>query len=155
MIRTGNLESVRGDFQYVVNHSTPDFILLPEIYTRLGEVELLLARPKQANEAFARARQLKPDYWPAYSRWADFLIGSGKRAEAKEMVKSGLEYSPTAKGLLAQYKLLGGKPSEIVPKAIPSAHDSEAEETKPDAPQEAKGGAAPTTETTKPDDSSK
>jgi tetratricopeptide (TPR) repeat protein len=155
-IRKGTLEGVRSDYQYVLEHSTPDFILLPEIYTRTGEVELLLARPNKASEAFARARELKPNYWPAYSRWADVLIHSGKRAEAKELVKSGLEYAPTAKVLLEQYRLLGGKPSDIVPKPIPATPDPEADTaTKPDAAQGTEGSTSAITDTTKPNDSPK
>jgi len=104
-------ESARGDYGYVVNNSPPDFIMLPEIYTRIGEVELLLVHPDKANEAFAQARQLKPDYWPAYSHWAEYLMKIGRRPEAMKIVTSGLEHSPDAKVLLEQYRLLGGKPS--------------------------------------------
>lgn len=155
MLRNGRLEDVLSDYQYVVNKASPGFILLPEIYTRIGEVELLLARPNKANEAFARARKQKPDYWPAYSRWAEFLIRSGKRPEAKELVKSGLEYSPTATVLLEQYRLLGGKPSEIVAKAIPVAQGPEVEKTKPDSAPSVDGNAGPSTGTTKSDDAAK
>jgi hypothetical protein len=116
-IRRGTLEGVRGDYQYVLNNTPADFILRPEVLTRLGEVELMLANPNGANSAFANARELKPDYWPAYSHWAEFLIRSGKRAEAKQLLQTGLEYSPTAKVLLEQYRMVGGKPSDIVPKA--------------------------------------
>lgn len=155
MIRTGTLKNVRGDYQYVLDHSTPDFILLPEIYARIGDVEILLGSPNYANEAFARARKLKPDYWPAYSRWAEVLIKSGKRAEAKELVKSGLEYTPTAKVLLEQYRLLGGKPSEIVPKAIPAADNPQADEPKTGASSGIEGSTDTKMEPTKANDSSK
>lgn len=110
-------ESARGDYGYVLKTSTPDFVLLPEIYTRVGEVELLLAHPDKASEAFARARQLKPDYWPAYSHWAEFLISIGRRPEALKVVVSGLAQSPDAKVLLEQFRVLGGKPSDI-PKPV-------------------------------------
>lgn len=106
-------DSARGDFLYVIKHSTPDFILLPEIYTRVGEVELLRKNPGAANEAFAKARVLKPDYWPAYSHWAEFLMSIGRRHEALKIVASGLAYSPDAKVLREQFRLLGGKPSDI------------------------------------------
>jgi len=111
--RQGAWESARGDIGYVIDNSTPDFILLPEIYTRLGDVQLLLKKPNEANIAFAKARELKPDYWPAYSHWAEFLINIGRRPEASKIVASGLAYSPDAKVLLEQFRLLGGKPSNI------------------------------------------
>jgi len=111
--RQGAWESARGDIGYVIDNSAPDFIMLPEIYTRLGDVQLLLKKPNEANIAFAKARELKPDYWPAYSHWAEFLINIGRRPEALKIVASGLAYSSDAKVLLEQFRLLGGKPSNI------------------------------------------
>lgn len=105
--------SALGDYKYVIDHVPRDFILLPEVYTRLGEVQLLLGQHNQAQEAFEHARHLKPDYWPAYSNWAEFLIKMGKRGEALKVVTAGLEYSPNAKVLLELFKILGGKPSDI------------------------------------------
>jgi hypothetical protein len=115
--RHGLLEEARSDYRYVLNNTAVDFIMRPEVLSKLGQVELTLANPNAANSAFASARELKPDYWPAYSHWAEFLIRSGKRAEAKQLLQTGLEYSPTAKVLLEQYRMVGGKPSDIVPKA--------------------------------------
>lgn len=134
--RRGLWESARGDYGFVINNSQPDFIMLPEIYTRLGEVELLLAHTDKANEAFTQARKLKPDYWPAYSHWVEFLIKVGRRAEAFKMVISGLEQSPGAKVLLEQFRALGGKPSEI-PKQIekPNSVIEQAPTTKTNDPE--------------------
>lgn len=107
--------SALGDYKYVINHVPRNFVMLPEVYTKLGEVELLLGQPNKAQEAFAIARKLRPDYWPAYSNWAEFLMNRGKRSEALKVVTAGLEYSPNAKVLLELFKLLGGKPSDIPP----------------------------------------
>ena len=125
-------ESVQGDYLYVLNHTTADFIMLPEIYSRLGEVELLLAQPDRANDAFAKARQLKPDYWPAYSHWAEFLMKIGRRLEALKVVGSGLTYSPNAKVLLEQFRVLGGKTSDI-PK-LPEKPETQTDAVKQDEP---------------------
>ncbi|WP_153110272.1 tetratricopeptide repeat protein [Propionivibrio limicola] len=108
--RMGSLNDILNDFHYVTNQAPPDFVLLPEIYTRIGEVQLLLRAPNRANEAFARARNLKPDYWPAYSQWAEYLMQIGKRPEALKIVTSGLKHSPESKVLREQYRILGGKP---------------------------------------------
>lgn len=108
------LSTITGDIQYSISGATKGFVLLPEMLTRKGEVYLLRSLPDDANKSFAQARELKPDYWPAYSGWAEFLIYSGKTAEAKQLVKAGLEYSPNAKVLREQYRLLGGDPSKIV-----------------------------------------
>lgn len=138
--KRGTLEGVRSDYQFVIAHTTADFIMLPEIFSRLGEVELMLANPNAADKAFASARELKPDYWPAYSHWAEFLIRSGKRAEAKKLLQTGLEYSPTAKVLLEQYRMVGGKPSEIVPRA----KEPEPESDDPVPAEASTGSNAPT-----------
>lgn len=124
--RKAILESVRGDFLYVIRNSTPDFIMLPELYSKEGEVELLLGKPGDAKEAFAMARKLKPDYWPAYSHWGEFLIQNGQRSEALKIVAMGLAYSPNAKVLQAQFKALGGKPSDI-PKIAESQNSAQQE----------------------------
>ena len=102
-----------NEYQYMVTNATSDFVLLPEIYTRIGEVELRRHHPEGASRAFLRARELKPDYWPAYSRWADYLMMRGKREEALKVVRAGLEHTPNAKSLLDLYRLLGGKASDI------------------------------------------
>jgi tetratricopeptide (TPR) repeat protein len=109
----GLWEAALKDYQYVIDHVPKDFILLPEVYTRRGEVELLLGQPNRALESFSHARHLKPDYWPAYSHWAEFLMKAGKRPEALNVVIAGLEYSPRAKVLLELFKILGGKPSDM------------------------------------------
>lgn len=142
------LETVVADYGYVIANTKKDFILLPEIFTRMGEAYLLLSRFNDANVAFAKARALKPDYWPAYSQWADFLIGHGKKPEAKLVVKAGLEYSPNSKVLQEQYRLLGGKPSEIVPrvKDLPpenKADDSAARPLADEAPAGDTGAERP------------
>lgn len=107
--RRGLLNEVRIDYRYVTAAATPDFVLLPEIYSRLGEVELRLDMIRDADKSFTKARALKPDYWPAYSHWAEYLIAQGKRSEARKVVAAGLKYSPNSKVLLAQRRLLDGR----------------------------------------------
>jgi tetratricopeptide (TPR) repeat protein len=128
------LGTIIADYDYVLEHADPDFVLLPEILTRKGEVELLRSRPADANKSFARARALRPDYWPAYSAWAEFLIYLGKKAEAKAIVKSGLEYSPESRTLRDLYRLLGGNPSDVARKSKPEAPEPEVNEKVEPAP---------------------
>ena len=128
MVRRGLLENVVSDCIYVVKNTAPDFILLPEIHTRIGETQLLLGNPGAAYDSFAQARALKPDYWPAYVRWAEVLVKTKQKAEAKKLIAEGLRHAPDAKPLIDQYRLLGGDPATIRPIA---------KDTKP-----ADGGAA-------------
>jgi tetratricopeptide (TPR) repeat protein len=132
MQRNALIESALGDYGYVLNYVAPDFILLPEILTRVGEAELKLGHPDRANTAYARARQLKPDYFPAYARWIDYLIAKGQRAQAKELAREGLEYSPNAKVLQQQYRLLGGDPAQITPRQLEKMPVPEAGISQPD-----------------------
>lgn len=136
-IRQGLLESVLSDYRYVVNNVPPDFILLPEILTRIGEVEIRLSHPDVADQAFSRARELKPDYWPAYSHWIEYLIKVGRRSEALKVVRSGLSYSPNAKVLLEQYRLLGGKLADIPKPVVDKSQevDSDVVEKNPEVNQ--------------------
>lgn len=120
-VRKFHFERAVAEFKYVIDNSPKDFKLLPEVYTRKGEAELRIYDYINANKSFARARALKPDYWPAYSGWIDALIKAGRKADAKALAKQGLEHSPHARLLIEQYKQLGGNPQDIVPKAAPEA----------------------------------
>lgn len=119
--RKGLFEEILTDYNYVLDRVDADFILLPEILTRAGEAELKLSRPERASAAFARARQVKPDYWPAYSQWIEYLIAKGHREEARELARQGLEIIPEAITLQKQYRLLGGDPATVLPKPTPQA----------------------------------
>lgn len=113
--RRGLREGAVGDLNYVINNSAPNFVLLPEIFTKLGEVHLVLGNIGAAYEAFLHARELNPGYWPAYSRWVSVLIQTGQKVEAKLLVKAGLAHAPESTVLQQQYRLLGGDPADIAP----------------------------------------
>lgn len=102
----------------MVKNTDDSFILLPEILTWIGRTELLLNNPKNAGEAFAKARMVKPDYWPAYTRWAEYLQAKGFKKEALEIVRAGLQHAPEAKALNTLYRDLGGKPGDIPPPIV-------------------------------------
>lgn len=115
MERRNTLVSVVNDYQFVVKNTTPNFVMLPEVLTRMGEVYLELDDVGGAYQAFSRAREIKPDYWPAYSRWAQVLIKSGQKKEAMQLVMVGLEHAPDSEALNELYRGLGGDPSKIAP----------------------------------------
>jgi tetratricopeptide (TPR) repeat protein len=134
IIRKGMLQHSVGDFMFVINNSTPNFVLLPEIYTQLGDNYLLLGEPGAAYDAYTRARTIKPDYWPPYARWAEALVKAKQPAEAKALVAQGLRYSPEAKPLIALYRKLGGNPQEIQPIVKKVKAPDQADDASPDAP---------------------
>jgi tetratricopeptide (TPR) repeat protein len=107
MVKLAEREEAVRDLEFVIRNSPSDFIMLPEIYTKMGEVQLDLQRTQGAQISFAKARTMKRDYWPAYFHWAEFLRASGKRDEARALVVEGLSYSPDAKPLQGLLKELG------------------------------------------------
>jgi hypothetical protein len=76
-----------------------NYVLAPEIFTYVGRTHLLLNEPNEANESFAKARQIKPDYWPAYSWWASYLAAHDAKGQARTVVKEGLKHAPNSKTL--------------------------------------------------------
>lgn len=119
------------EYMYVINHATPDFVLLPEIWTRIGEASLLAGDVGDALTAYERARRIKPDYWPAYTQWAEFLVTIKKTQEAKELVGQGLRYAPNSRPMLDLYSRLGGDPTAISPSSAPAPAE------KADGPEDA------------------
>jgi len=106
-IRNYLLESSLGEFDYVINIAPPDFILLPEMFTKKGENLLRLKKPSQAVQEFMRAIELKPDYWPPYASLSDYYKEIGDIAKARETLAKGLEYSPDSKSLKTRLTELG------------------------------------------------
>ena len=118
-VRKATRDYAIDDMKYVVQNTTADFIMLPEIYSKIGEVLLSLQRPQEAREAFAKARSLKPDYWPPYFHWANYLRQIGQKAQARETAEEGLSYAPQSKSLRSLLTELGGDPATVQPRAAP------------------------------------
>ena len=124
---------VIADLQYVTRNSRPDFIMLPEVYARIGEVELLRNNPAAAAEAFDRARKLKPDFAPAYTHWARAQAKSGKRNEALALLREGLGHAPDSVPMRNLFKELGGNPSTLPAALAKPTGDAPAAAAKPGA----------------------
>lgn len=97
--RQGLLTSALGEFQFVIRVMPEDYVLAPEIYTYVGRTYLLKEEPLQAESAFAKARAVKPDYWPAYSWLALWLGHHGQRDRARQIVDEGLAHAPGSRTL--------------------------------------------------------
>jgi tetratricopeptide (TPR) repeat protein len=113
-------EAALGDLYYVIQNSQPNFIMLPEIYTKIGEVKVALKRINEAADAFASAWTIKPDYWPAYYHWAEYLRRTGQKQKAREVVEDGLSHAPDAKALVELLRTLGGDPAAVRPRQTAS-----------------------------------
>ena len=115
-------ERASKDYLYSLDNSAADMPLVPEILVRLGEAYLKIGQTSDAQAAFERARRVKPDYWPAYSRWIEVLISLNLRTQARDLATEGLSHAPDSAVLQRQFKALGGDPSLI--KAVAVAGDA-------------------------------
>ena len=120
LARKHNLEGAVGEFNYVIENTPPNFIMLPEVFRMRGDAQLKLSRLADANESYAVARRLKPDYAPAYINWADELIRTGLKKSALALLESGLRVAQDSKELRASYAKLGGNAEAFI-KALPPA----------------------------------
>lgn len=103
-------KQIVNEYLYVVQNSTPNFIMLPEIWARIGEASLLAGDIGGAMDAYAKARSIKPDYAPAYEQWAEFQLSYGRRDDARALVDEGLQQIPDSKALLELRRKLGPAP---------------------------------------------
>lgn len=123
--RNGRLLGAIGDLEYVVRNATADFPLLPEVFYRIGEIQLLVGNQAAAKEALDAAIQHKPDYWPAYLLWADELAKAKLNREAASYLELGLRQSPDSPQLRKAYRALGGDPQAFVA-ALPASAPGQA-----------------------------
>lgn len=100
------LEWAIKDCQYVVGYAPPDFVLLPEIHTRIGDLLVLLKRDGEAIPHFERSKSLKADYWPPYLRLSDIQLRIGRRQAAIDVLNEGLGHVPGEPRLLAALERL-------------------------------------------------
>jgi len=101
------LHKAIDDCKYVVANTGADFVLLPEIYLRMGEYYEQLGQPAPALWHFERSQQTKPDYWPAYLRMAQLQAKLGRRAAAVATLSEGLKQAPQQAQLQAELARIG------------------------------------------------
>ena len=105
-----------SEFDYVIERSSEDFVLLPEILTKKGENLFRLNRAPVALLVLERAAELRPDYWPPFAHLSDHFKSLGDVAMAREWVERGLVGSPDAVALSRRLKELT-VPANLSPKA--------------------------------------
>lgn len=96
------------EIDYVIKKNPPTLVLMPELYYRRGEAMIELGQLNEAQVAFEKSRGLKPDYWPAYTRWADFLIDAKRPDEARGLLEEGLKQAPDSVELKQRLARLSG-----------------------------------------------
>jgi tetratricopeptide (TPR) repeat protein len=87
------------EFDYVLQRTTPDFILMPELLTKRGDSLLRLGQIARGLESIEQAIAVKGDYWPAYARLSDYYADAGDIEQARESLNRGLAAVPNSKTL--------------------------------------------------------
>jgi len=104
--RTALLLQAENEINYVIEHSSPKFILMPEIHLKMGITQKLMGNDVKAMQHFTKAIQLKKNYVPAYAHIIDFFKEHQNYKKAIETAKRGLKYSPNSKALKAKLREL-------------------------------------------------
>ena len=143
--RLGLLGHAIGEIGYVVRHSPPSFVLLPELLTKRAELRIRRGELMQAAPDLSRAIQLKPDYWPAYVALSDLAKQGGDVALARQWIEKGLAQAPDSKTLQQKQAELGG--SRGAAKASPSAPAKPPAARQPDGSAQQAPAGKPETDT--------
>ena len=108
--RRGYCVGAIKDMQYVIARAPPDFVLLPEIFLRMGQAAFGSGDVPGALEYFDRSRRAKADYWPAYIEIARTNLSFGRRQAAEAALKAGLAASPDEPNLKQALAQLSARP---------------------------------------------
>ena len=96
------------EFNYILNYTPPDYVLLPEILTKRGDALLHLGKHGEALRDLQAAISARPDYWPPYALLGDHYRDAGDQAKAREWLEKGLSQAPDAVALKNRLAVLGG-----------------------------------------------
>jgi hypothetical protein len=98
-----------GDYEYMLTVGSPKDPLMPEILLRHGDLLAQMGNLPEAERIWQRSRELKPDYWPAYTRWIDVLLGLKLYERAATLTAEGLQNVPDNPPLLERAATLEKK----------------------------------------------
>lgn len=98
------------DCDYVLERSSSDFFLRPEIFYNKGVALRALDRNIEATQCFREALTLRPGYIPAYVALANTLEAAGDSQEARRILQAALKYAPDNALLRRKLSNLPGSP---------------------------------------------
>ncbi|MBI3431370.1 MAG: hypothetical protein HY018_04030 [Hydrogenophilales bacterium] len=107
--RQGTLEAALRNFDYMLEHTHPDFSLRPEILMNRGIALSMMNRTGEAIGDLLKSIEADPNQPRAYLTLADMYDRQKNRAKALETVTEGLRHNPDTKSLQRRYTELGGK----------------------------------------------
>jgi tetratricopeptide (TPR) repeat protein len=103
------LQAAIDDCGFVFANAPGDFVMLPEVHTRVGDYHHRLGRFGEALLHYSRAQALKPDYWPAYVHHARMLMQLNEHQSARAIVDQGLSHAAEEPKLLELRRELSGQ----------------------------------------------
>lgn len=115
------LGDANHEFDYVIERSPEDFVLLPEILARKGQNQIRLGQGPRAIQTLERAAQLKPDYWPPYAYLADYFAEIGEVGKAREYLERGLAVKPDSNPLKTRLEELEKRKAAPAKRSPPAA----------------------------------
>jgi tetratricopeptide (TPR) repeat protein len=117
MTQSDDLKQAVNNFNYVLEHATPDFWMRAEIGTQKARILAAAKDNAQAIAALQIALQANADYAPAYAVLSDVYRDTGQKAKAIASVEQGLQHAPLDRPLQRRYKNLSGKAFVVPPTA--------------------------------------
>ncbi|MDL1968656.1 MAG: hypothetical protein LWW97_08955 [Deltaproteobacteria bacterium] len=88
------LREAEAQINYVITHSNPKFILMPELHLKMGITQKLMGKDSKALQHFIQAIKLKKNYVPAYLHIISYYKEHHDLKNAIKTAKRGLKYSP-------------------------------------------------------------
>jgi tetratricopeptide (TPR) repeat protein len=152
--KTAALNEANGDLTYMVQHASPTYSLMPDVYLNRGLVFSLLNQPGAALTDLKKARELNPKLVKAYTLSADIHTKLKQKSEALAAVTEGLRHVPDSKALQRAYQEKGGRlpypePIARAPEAAPGKADA-AQAVTPETASKPPEGAAANSEVASP-----
>jgi tetratricopeptide (TPR) repeat protein len=100
-VRRSYFDWAISDFRYIFANSEPGNTcsLFPESHTKLGEMKLLIGKPREAETHYQEALKVKPGYAPAYAGLSDLYETQGHTDKAVAVLQAGLKVKPTSSAL--------------------------------------------------------
>lgn len=105
----GLLADALGDFGFVLNASKPGCALLPDIYTKIGEIQMQVDKPGEAEANFKKALEIAHGYPQAFMGLSDLFESQGQTDKSIAVLHEGLKVNPQSNALKKKLARIEGR----------------------------------------------
>lgn len=140
------LKRAISEYEFILRHDRRQlqaFPLWPELLIRRGEAAVMLEDWALATASYEQAREVKPDYWPAYLDWAEVLARLKLQGQARDLIRQGLLIDPTVESMRQAFLKYGGALKDIPDKPPAARPAASAQEPAPAASLAASSASSP------------